>query len=416
MKVLWLSPIEIGGNVSIGSWVASLAKKIIEFENVELHIAFKSKNIILEKKEIGKLTTWSVPSKAFSKYKVFLSNIFRIDLDKNISKIFGKVVKQVNPDIIQVFGTESDLGTVMYETDIPLVFHIQSVYHVYDYKYFSGITINDIEKFSSIKSKLLFRKYTHQYHKKKLVVKREKDYYSKAKFFLGRTDWDKRCASILSPQAKYFHCDETIRKEFFDVKWNKKFDNSNINIVTIIGGAPYKGLETIIESMKLLESRSNYKITWRIIGLEEYHESVLICKRKYKNIISENLKFSGRIESAKDIANIMLNSDMYVHPSHIENSPNSICEAMVLGMPIIATATGGVFSLLEDNVSGLLIQDGDPWSMAGAVIELYRDRENALSISNNAHLVGIERHNAEKISRNLLKIYSEILNQNDTMM
>lgn len=41
-------------------------------------------------------------------------------------------------------------------------------------------------------------------------------------------------------------------------------------------------------------------------------------------------------------------------PSHIENSPNNLCEAMILGMPCIATDAGGTSTLLSNMKDGLL--------------------------------------------------------------
>lgn len=69
----------------------------------------------------------------------------------------------------------------------------------------------------------------------------------------------------------------------------------------------------------------------------------------------------------------MGNTGIFIHPSHIDNSPNGLCEAMLLGMPIIAIYAGGIPSLLVNRREGLLVQDGDPYAMAGAIIELLKD-------------------------------------------
>ena len=50
----------------------------------------------------------------------------------------------------------------------------------------------------------------------------------------------------------------------------------------------------------------------------------------------------------------MLKSDIFVSASHIENSPNNVAEAMILGMPCIATFAGGTSSYIEDNKNGIL--------------------------------------------------------------
>jgi glycosyltransferase involved in cell wall biosynthesis len=108
----------------------------------------------------------------------------------------------------------------------------------------------------------------------------------------------------------------------------------------------------------------------------------------------------------------MLKADIFVHPSHIENSPNSLCEAMLLGMPVIATAVGGVLSMLNDKQEGILIQDGDPYSMAGAVLELIANRNYAKKLGLNARSKAMEKHDPDKIANQLMTAYFSVLSQN----
>ena len=408
MKILWFSPANFTTNLKGGGgWVNSLAKNLLLEDDIDLHIAFKSNVKKLFFKNDGNLTTWYVPSEKYTKYKVILSNFFNFFNDKKVEDIYLDIVNKIKPDIIQIFGSENDFATVLFKTKIPVLIHIQAVYQVYHHKYFSGISIKDTQKYSSLKSKLLRRTFKHIYNRRSKDQRREALYFKNCDYFLGRTGWDKRCTKVLAPNAKYFHCDEMMREEFFIPKWRKKYNAENITIVSIIGGAIYKGLETIIETIDLLMNIHNCNINWKVIGLSEKNDSVKICKRKYKDKFNSKINLLGKL-GPQEIIDIMLESDMYVHPSHIENSPNSVCEAMLVGMPIIATFTGGTSSLLKDNESGMLIQDGDPWSMAGAIIELYNDNEKAEKIGSNAKSIAKKRHDPKKIISDILTIYRSI--------
>jgi glycosyltransferase involved in cell wall biosynthesis len=106
-----------------------------------------------------------------------------------------------------------------------------------------------------------------------------------------------------------------------------------------------------------------------------------------------------------------LNSDLYIGTSHIENSPNSLCEALLVGVPCIATDAGGTSSLIDDGVDGILIQDGDPYSMAGAIIEIKNNYEQAIEFAGKGRERALKRHNIEKISNDLLAIYKTIADQ-----
>jgi len=81
---------------------------------------------------------------------------------------------------------------------------------------------------------------------------------------------------------------------------------------------------------------------------------------------------------------------------------------MILGMPCIATFAGGTSSLLIDNTSGILIQDGDPWSLAGAIIELQNNPKKAIRLGNNAKLQADLRHDSNKILHDLRNIYYSV--------
>ena len=100
---------------------------------------------------------------------------------------------------------------------------------------------------------------------------------------------------------------------------------------------------------------------------------------------------------------------MYVHMSHIENSPNSVCEAMILGIPVIASFTGGTASMLENGKEGLLLQDGDPYVYAGAIVDYYLHFDKAMSYGEKARQRALARHNPKRIVGQLLDAYNNVL-------
>lgn len=92
---------------------------------------------------------------------------------------------------------------------------------------------------------------------------------------------------------------------------------------------------------------------------------------------------------------------LFVLPSDYEGMPNALMEAMVLGLPVIATdcPCGGPSALIEDGVSGLLVPVGDEDRLAETMARLLGERELARSMAENAAKV------AEKVSP--LRIYKE---------
>jgi glycosyltransferase involved in cell wall biosynthesis len=85
---------------------------------------------------------------------------------------------------------------------------------------------------------------------------------------------------------------------------------------------------------------------------------------------------------------------------------------MLLGMPCIATFAGGTGSMLKDGEEGIMIQDGDPWALAGSILELYRDPVKAQKYGQNARQRALIRHDKETITNGLIDIYQKVLDLN----
>jgi Glycosyltransferase len=81
-------------------------------------------------------------------------------------------------------------------------------------------------------------------------------------------------------------------------------------------------------------------------------------------------------------------------------------------MPIIATNVGGVSTLIEDDLEGILVQEGEPYSLAGAIVELTNNYERAKTLGSNARTKAFKRHEPAAIIDSLLKIYDTITNKN----
>ena len=86
--------------------------------------------------------------------------------------------------------------------------------------------------------------------------------------------------------------------------------------------------------------------------------------------LSDEISFLGWRE---DVPALLMHADMYVLASYTEGMPLSILEAMAAGLPVVATAVGGVPELVQDGVTGLLVPPRDPQALAGAMSRLVKD-------------------------------------------
>lgn len=125
--------------------------------------------------------------------------------------------------------------------------------------------------------------------------------------------------------------------------------------------------------------------------------------------VAGQIHYTGPLDAA-GMKRQLLASDLFLLTSSIENSPNSLGEAMLLGMPCVAGRVGGVPSLLEDGREGLLYPADDPAALAGAVLALLADPARAAAMGAAARARAQVTHDPARNAETMLNIYRSILN------
>jgi glycosyltransferase involved in cell wall biosynthesis len=397
-------------------WISSLLDKIILQENVEVALAFFSENVkTLTVHNEGRYSQFVIPSYTNRMDKIVRNLTFTDYLFNKREEILLSVIKQFNPDIIHVFGTECPFGLLAAKTQIPVVVHIQGILNPYVKKWFP-VGYNNFQMFwnTSFFKAIKLSGYWADFIRQKKLARREVEIFNVTRYFSGRTDWDRRLVGLMSQESKYYHCEEMLRPTFYNHQWRIHENSDKIQLISIINPNMYKGIETILETAKHLKTFSKYQIAWTIAGVS--HDSPLVKIFTKKTKISPKdvgVEFIGPTQETL-LVNKMLDADLFIHPSHIDNSPNSLCEAMVLGMPIISSNVGGIQSLLSDKVEGLLVQDGETFGLAGAILELINNPSRSVSYGQAARQRAVERHNPNEIVNKQLFIYQDILKIYDT--
>lgn len=418
IKVLWFSNSPALGDQLLregskikgtGGWM--LALNDIMKDEIDLHIIFHY--------------PYKIDSFRYKKthfYPVYTGNIlcsliknrfYRHVLDDKYLGYYLKIINEVNPDIIHIHGSENSFLCIIEHVKTPTVVSIQGNITVYNHKFFSGFNGRFLYRIknTSVKDFILgpkyFKKNKNAFMKMALI---EQNRMKDIKYIIGRTDWDYRITRILAPNSVYFKGEELLRDAFYTSKWDNLYHNEGKLIVfTTNSDNYYKGIETVFHSIFLLQ-KIGINIEWRIAGINANSLIVSICKSFLgASFPKTGYKLLGSLD-ADSLVQELLDAHIYVMPSHIENSPNNLCEAMILGMPCIATYAGGTGSLLKDGEEGILIQDGDPWAMAGAIIELKNDYDKALTFGRNARRRALLRHNKKSILEQYMSVYNNILN------
>ena len=416
MKVLWFTNTpcsyskKLNPGLLSGGWMEALENQINNIPGVELYIAFYH-SVKTNPTKFGNTTFYPVlrEKSYLLEFKKRVLNKFHAD-DIEIPRLL-KVVDTINPDIIHIHGTEDNFGLIQKYVKQPVVISIQGIINPYFEKFYSGISKSDSLKNEPFKSRITLGTQFKTYRQFKLMAKRESEILAMAKHIIGRTSWDKRVTSVMS-DGMYYHGEELLREEFYNNVWRYPDVNTDeFRIVTTTSNSIYKGFESIIKTALILSRIKNFRFKWDIIGLSEDDSVVKIMLAWLKvNLSDINIILRGKLPPQKFIP-IMLQSNVFCQVSHIENSPNSVCEAMCIGMPVIASFAGGTESMLENNRDGILVQDGDPFSLAGTLYEISKNPEKAIIFGENARKRALIRHNTARVSTDLHSLYQQIIRQ-----
>ncbi len=121
--------------------------------------------------------------------------------------------------------------------------------------------------------------------------------------------------------------------------------------------------------------------------------------------ISRRLTFSAStITDSRNISSI----DVFVEPTHKEGFGMSVLQAMATGVPVVACGVGGIFSLIEDGKSGLLVSAGDVKGMTDNICKLLQDPALRVELAHNARQRVEREFNARRVAQRLLELYAQL--------
>jgi len=163
-----------------------------------------------------------------------------------------------------------------------------------------------------------------------------------------------------------------------------------------------KGIHLLIKALPtILKKNKHAKLM--IVGDGEYiNEARLIVEQSG---IGNNAFFTGHIPR-KGVSHYINASDIFILPTlRQEGLPFALIEAMACGKPIIASKIGGISSVIDDGINGLLIPPGDVSKITEKVIFLLNNKDFAEKLAINAREKAIKKFSLEKMIEDTIKIF-----------
>ncbi|MCC3158526.1 glycosyltransferase [Hymenobacter sp. 15J16-1T3B] len=222
--------------------------------------------------------------------------------------------------------------------------------------------------------------------------------------FSCRTHWDKACINRLSPGAHIHHNWEMLRPEFFRAQ-RPAHTSATPQILFMGGTQRMKGFREAMQAFDLVRKQ----VPARMVLVGDSHPEEItqyIRQAGLRHVQPADVDCRG-YQSTTELLRLFGQSFCLLHPSYIDNSPNSVCEAQVAGLPVVASDVGGVSSLIEHEHTGLL-SDLTPANLAAQVLRLYQEPGLAGRLAAAAQDVARRRHDPGTILERTLAIYRTV--------
>lgn len=417
MKVLWtvnLIPAAVSvklGKTSevLGGWVESMAAKLSENNDIELGIVCKCEENLNFCEVIDGITYFSL---------YYTSSTSLSELESKCNEI----VTKFNPDIVNIEGTEFLHARAMQLSaknhNIPAVVSLQGILNG-QYSYQCGqLPVDDMmfsKSLTNIFSAWIMHLRKTMWYKPRM--KPEKEIIENADYILGRTTWDRAHSYAINPNAKYYPCSRILRAPFYEEKWSaEKMQRHSIYVGN--GYNALKGAHFVVMALPYL-IREYPDVKVYIAGYKPFQENdkrsifkkgyaAYLKKLIYDLGVQDYIEFTGPLK-APQVAQKLSKVNAYVLCSTIENSPNTLGEAMMVGTPCVSAYVGGVSDMAEDGKEALFYRNDDPKLLAWNIKRIFDNDELALSLSEAGKKKARITHDPERNAQLLMDAYTDIL-------
>lgn len=413
MKILWVSLVEFPplseklGKIAPAhcGWLYSSAKAVLKImPELQLGVIVYSYNKSFEEYEVDGIKYYLVPSKRMS------------TVDCKQVEGCRKALNLFRPDLIHIHGTEYSLAKAVCMANagqIKIIANIQGLAQPYIQYADGGLSFKD--KLLNI-TPLDFYRGTFLLNIKRSFKKRalcENYVITHITDIVGRTQWDHDHVKTVNPNLRYHFMNETLRDSFYEMPiWN--FDKCKKHTIFVSNsGAALKGAHQVLKALPIIlreypdtivnfcgSSVMNNDLR-TLLHMQGYH---LYLRRLVKRLgVQEHVNFLGALSEEK-MKQAFLEANVYVMPSAIENSPNSLCEAQILGVPVVASYCGGTPTLVDDGKTGFFYRYEEIEMLAQIIMRLFQ-QNNFDDLSEDERMHACVRHDKVSNAERLKQIY-----------
>jgi len=411
VRVLWIVNIvlpavatELGlGKTPFGGWLTLMTDRLARRDDFRIGVAMRAPVKALTRIEKNGIVYYAMPQSASDSFDVEDSTV-------------AEVLADFAPDLLHAEGSEMAYTRRFLKAWAgPKLLSLQGVINGnrnYDLGRLPLLSmLNPLRPKTALTAVALMANFALRFLPR---LKAERETIQLADHIMGRTTWDRAHAWAINPDATYHHCSRILRDGFYGATWDPASCERH-SIFVGNAAQPRKGTHVVIEAVSLLRraypdirlyvagespgAASSFK---RHIGYPAY-----VCDLIDRYGLGDCVTFTGLLDEPAMVRR-MEQSHVFVMSSIIENSPNTLGEAMMVGTPSVSAFTGGVPSMASDEVDVLMYRADDPAMLAMQVKRLFDDPALCDRLSASARRRARTTHDPEANVQALVAAYDRI--------
>ena len=340
---------------------------------------------------------------------------------------FAAILEAEQPDVVHIWGTEFAQAWALARVSDPAktLVSVQGLVHTFGPHVRAGIPEH------ICRTTRLHRLY-ERLGKNIQSIDRQRDSFARraeterlvlqrAGHVNGGTAWADNCVRLLQPGVRLHPCGLILRDSFYrEPEWSA--DNCRPHSIFTLYTYPIKGFHKLLEALVPVVARYPDTRVY-VAGNKCAYRNLTGLKRKLMDLapdydwyvqslierygLRDNLVFLGYL-SEEQMRSQLLQSQVFVSASSIENHSTLLGEAMITGVPSIASCVGGLQDMIDHGQDGFLYPFEETYTLAAHILRLFEDRALAEQFSRKGHVHAARTYDREQNRLDLLAMYDKI--------
>ena len=408
LKIVWITASRFTEEKikGTGTWIISLAEQMHKSGKVDI-ILFS----LVPVDNIIKEHVFGIPQYVFP-------NVSNRCVSKETGLIIEKELDKIRPDIIHIWGTESNISTLFTKGYIkyPSFVDLQGFMPSIPVNITKGLSVKELIKAHFGIREILHPRISLYFIRREYQKKSEMTLYvlSKFKFVSVQSKWVEAQISAYFPNIKIVNTNIILREEFYQASKWKYHEKKRPTIFTCASSTliPYKGLYTLLKGLMIVKSKYP-NVLLRIAGIpirkrRKTGFERIIHNFIIKNNLIDNIEFIGPLD-AESLVSELQESNICVVPSYVETYCLALAEAQMIGIPCVVSYAGAMPEIAKPDEEALFYDPLDYHMMAFQIKRLLSNRELCIELSTRAIEHREKDNDKDLITENQIKNYYTII-------